>query len=121
MAGMPLPPRVAPRLPMAAAILAAGAVACMAIMLALGVAMVRGQAQAEPMGEVTSGVIGIAAMLAVGAGVLLSLAAGIVGMIALVSVRRWRAVSAGAVVAAVLMLLAIAVVTAAGMAAAVEG
>ena len=115
MAGVPLPPRVAPRLPMAAAILAAGAVACMAIMLALGVAMVRGQAQAEPMGEVTTGVIGIAAVLAVGAGIVLSLAAGIVGTIALVSVRRWRAVSAGAVAAAVLMLLAIGLAVAAGM------
>jgi hypothetical protein len=115
MAGVPLPPRVAPRLPMAAAILAAGAVACMAIMLALGVAMVRGQAQAEPMGEVTTGVIGIAAVLAVGAGIVLSLAAGIVGTIALVSVRRWRAVSAGAVAAAVLMLLAMGLAVAAGM------
>jgi hypothetical protein len=115
MAGVPLPPRVAPRLPMAAAILAAGAVACMAIMLALGVAMVRGQAQAEPMAELTTGVIGIAAVLAVGAGIVMSLAAGIVGAIALVSVRRWRAVSAGAVAAAVLMLLAIGLAVAAGM------
>jgi hypothetical protein len=51
----------------------------------------------------------------VGAGIVLSLAAGIVGMIALVSVRRWRAVSAGAVAAAVLMLLAMGLAVAAGM------
>jgi hypothetical protein len=54
-------------------------------------------------------------VLAVGAGIVLSLAAGIVGMIALVSVRRWRAVSAGAVAAAVLMLLATGLAVAAGM------
>jgi len=115
MAGGNLPPAVAPRLPMAAAILSAGAVACLAIVLALGVAVTRGQVQAEPMGETFTGVLGIIALAAALASAALALGAGVVGAIALVSQPRWRGVSLGAVVAAGLVLLACALAVVVGV------
>ncbi len=115
MAGGQLPPAVAPRLPMAAAILAAGAVACLATVLALGVAVTRGQVQAEPMGEATTGVLGLSALLALGVGLLLAVGAGIVGVIALAVQPRWRWASGGAVVAAGLVLVACGLSAVAGM------
>ena len=106
MAGGQLPPAVAPRLPMAAAILAAGAVACLAVVLAVGVAITRGQVQAEPMGETTAGVLGLGAVLVMVVSLVLAAAAGVVGVIALATQPRWRWVSGGAVLAAGLVVAA---------------
>jgi RsiW-degrading membrane proteinase PrsW (M82 family) len=106
MAGGNLPPTVAPRLPMAAAIMSAASVACMAVVLASGVAVARGQAQAEPMGEAATAVLGVVAVAAMLVSLLLALGAGVVGIVALVAQPRWRGVSLGAVVAAGLVLVA---------------
>jgi RsiW-degrading membrane proteinase PrsW (M82 family) len=104
MAGGNLPPSVAPRLPMAAAILSAGAVACLAVVLALGVAVTRGQVQAEPMGETTASVLGLGAVLAMVVSLAFAVGAGIAGIIALAVQPRWRWVSGGALLAAGLVI-----------------
>ena len=88
-----LPPVHAPRLPMATGILAAATAACAVVALAAGVAVARGQQQAEPLAEGHQAAIGVLVGATVLAGLALAAATVVTGIVSLVRQRRWRAVT----------------------------
>ena len=100
-AGGIIQPGVAPRLPMATCILAAGMAATSVVAVTAGIAVARGATQVEPMSEGLSGLLGGVVGLCVIISLLLAAATLVVGTVALVRQPRWRATTVVSMVLAV--------------------